>query len=52
MRGVAADCGGEAKVPWRFAQANAVLGEDGEAGLRVYDATNEGIVESFVERDV
>lgn len=40
------------KVPWKFVQANTFLQEDGEVELRTYDATNEGIIKSFVERDI
>lgn len=36
----------------KIVQANTFLSVDGEVTLRVYDETNEGIVQSFVERAV
>ncbi|KAK5937926.1 hypothetical protein PMZ80_010055 [Knufia obscura] len=41
------------KIPRKvFVQANTVLEGDGSVTLREYDATPEGMVRSFVERDV
>jgi dipeptidyl-peptidase-3 len=37
---------------WKFVQANTVLKEDGEVELRVYEDSNEGIIQSFVDRGV
>lgn len=39
-------------APWKFVQANTFLGVDGEVGLKVYDASNEGIIQSFAERQI
>ena len=36
---------------WKFVQANTVLKEDGEVELR-YEESNEGIIQSFVEKGV
>ena len=36
----------------KIVQANTFLGEDDRVELRVYDESNEGIVQSFVERAV
>lgn len=37
---------------WKFVQANTVLKEDGKVELRVYEESNEGIIQSFAERGV
>lgn len=37
---------------WKFVQANTVLKEDGEVELRVYEESNEGIIQSFAEKGV
>ncbi|KAI9780926.1 MAG: hypothetical protein M1816_002618 [Peltula sp. TS41687] len=37
---------------WKFVQANTVLQEDGEVELRVYEESNEGIIQSFAERGI
>ncbi len=37
---------------WKFVQANTVLKDDGEVELRVYEESNEGIIQSFAERRV
>ncbi len=43
----------KAKRPgWVFSQANTFLSENGEVRLREYDKTVEGVVRSWVERDV
>lgn len=36
----------------KIVQANTFLGGDGTVRLKVYDVSNEGIIESFAERDV
>lgn len=36
----------------KIVQANTFLNGDGTVSLKVYHASNEGIIESFVERDV
>ena len=36
----------------KIVQANTFLSQDGGVDLRVYDATNEGIIQSFFERAV
>jgi dipeptidyl-peptidase-3 len=36
----------------KIVQANTFLNEDGTVRLKVYDESNEGIIQSFVERDV
>lgn len=38
------------EVPWKFVQANTVLKEDGEVELKVYEESNEGIIQSFADR--
>ena len=37
---------------WKFVQPNTVLTGDGEVHLRVYEESNEGIIQSFAERGV
>ena len=37
---------------WKFVQPNTVLDADGEVSLRVYPESNEGVIQSFVERGV
>jgi dipeptidyl-peptidase III len=38
------------EAPWKFVQANTILGEDGQVELKVYEESNEGIIQSFVDR--
>lgn len=38
------------RAKWKFVQANTFL-KDGEMILKEYDATNEGIIKSWAERD-
>ncbi|PWY87059.1 dipeptidyl peptidase III [Aspergillus sclerotioniger CBS 115572] len=38
-------------APWKFVQANTVL-YDGKVNLRTYEASNEGIIQSFADRCV
>jgi len=41
------------KIPRKvFVQANTVLEKSGDVTLKEYDATPEGMIQSFVERDV
>lgn len=40
------------ELGWKFVQPNTVLKEDGEVELRVYEESNEGIIQSFAERGV
>lgn len=37
---------------WKFVQANTSLKGDGEVELRVYEESDEGIIQSFAERGV
>lgn len=37
---------------WKFVQANTFIKADGDVGVRVYDESNEGIIESWAERDI
>ena len=37
---------------WKFVQANTILQEDGEVDLKVYEKSNEGIIQSFAERGI
>jgi dipeptidyl-peptidase III len=37
---------------WKFVQANTFWKDDGEVELKVYDESNEGIIESFAERSI
>ncbi len=38
---------------WKFVQANTVLSSDDEhVDLKVYDETNEGIIQSWADRNV
>jgi dipeptidyl-peptidase-3 len=37
---------------WKFVQTNTFLQADGTIELREYEASNEGIIRSFFERDV
>lgn len=37
---------------WKFVQANIVLKQDGKVELRVYEESNEGIIQSFAEKGV
>jgi dipeptidyl-peptidase-3 len=37
---------------WKFVQPNTFLKENGTVELRNYDASNEGIIQSFYERNV
>ncbi|KAI9842894.1 MAG: hypothetical protein M1837_006726 [Sclerophora amabilis] len=37
---------------WKFVQANTVLKEDGDVELKMYEASNEGIIQSFAERGI
>lgn len=38
--------------PWKFVQTNTVLRNDGQVELKVYEKSNENIIQSFVNRDV
>ncbi|PLB54821.1 dipeptidyl peptidase III [Aspergillus steynii IBT 23096] len=38
--------------PWKFVQANTILRDDGKVELKVYEASNEGIIQSFAERNL
>ncbi|KAK8013186.1 hypothetical protein PG991_009457 [Apiospora marii] len=37
---------------WKFVQGNTILGENGEVGFKIYEASNEGIIQSFADREV
>ncbi|KAJ5703242.1 dipeptidyl peptidase III [Penicillium malachiteum] len=37
---------------WKFVQPNTILKENGEVDLKTYQSSNEGIIQSFAERDV
>lgn len=37
---------------WKFVQANTFIGPDGSVGLKVYQESNEGIIQSWAEREV
>ncbi|KAF2659056.1 peptidase M49, dipeptidyl-peptidase III [Lophiostoma macrostomum CBS 122681] len=46
---------GKPKMRWKFVQPNTFVqgeGEDLNVAVKVYDETNEGIIQSWVERDV
>jgi dipeptidyl-peptidase-3 len=36
--------------PWKFVQANTLLMDDGNVMLKVYEESNEGIIQSFADR--
>ncbi len=36
----------------KIVQPNTVIERDGRVALKVYDASNEGIIQSFVDRDI
>lgn len=38
--------------PWKFVQANTCLTDDGQVQLKVYEESNEGIIQSFADRCV
>ncbi|KAH8708706.1 Dipeptidyl peptidase 3 [Beauveria bassiana] len=38
--------------PWKFVQANTILRDDGHVELKVYEESNEGIIQSFADRCV
>lgn len=38
--------------PWKFVQANTVLGDDGHVQLKLYEQSNQGIIQSFADRDI
>lgn len=33
-----------------FVQANTFLDEDGEVGVKMYEESNKGVIQSFAER--
>ncbi|KAF9887731.1 hypothetical protein FE257_009684 [Aspergillus nanangensis] len=43
---------GKPKPRWKFVQPNIVLGHGGVPELKVYDETNEGIIQSWVDRQI
>ncbi|KAE8386372.1 dipeptidyl peptidase III [Aspergillus alliaceus] len=40
------------EAPWKFVQANTILKDDEKVELRVYEASNEGIIQSFADRNL
>ena len=37
---------------WKFVQANTFLKDNGQVGIKVYEASNQGIIESFADRNL
>ena len=42
----------EPELEWKFVQPNTLLRAGGDVDLRVYEENNEGIIQSFAERDI
>ncbi|KAI0530106.1 dipeptidyl peptidase III [Xylaria digitata] len=40
------------ELKWKFVQGNTFLGDDGEVQLKMYEPSNEGIIQSFAERNL